>query len=126
MVSSGTSSFTNMLARDFLVGSKEKQDYESTPGRKSKMGGGGQKTFRSPAVVPFMFSLTWGLDSSEEVGTHPRKGCGSELRPSPAICSVVGPVGAQPFQQPQSFVGQMEESASVRLGWLMGGGGDKK
>lgn len=108
------------------MGSKEKQDCEPTPGRKSKMGGGGgQKTFRSPAVVPFMFSLTWGLDSSEEVGTHPRKGCGSVLRPPPAICSAVGPVGAQPFQQPQSFVGQTE-SASVGLGWVNGGsGGDR-
>lgn len=83
-----------MLAQDFLVGPKEKQDCEPTPGRKKR---------RSPAVVPFMFSLTWGLDSSEEVGTHPREGCGSGLRPPPTICSVVGPVGAHPFKQPQKL-----------------------
>lgn len=55
-VSSGT--FSSMLAQDFLVGSKEKQDCESTPGRKRKRGSGRQKAFRSPAVVPFLFSLT--------------------------------------------------------------------
>lgn len=35
----------------------------------------------SPAVVPFMFSLTWGLDGSEAVGASPREGCGSGLQP---------------------------------------------
>lgn len=35
----------------------------------------------SLAVIPFMFSLTQGWDSSEEAGTHPREGCGSGLGP---------------------------------------------
>ena len=99
MVSSGTFEF--MLAQDFLVGSKEKQDCEPTPGRRREMSGGRQKALRSPAVVPLMFSLTWGLDGPEEVDTPPREGCGCGLRPPPTTCSAVGPAGAQPFRQPQ-------------------------
>lgn len=36
---------------------------------------------------PFTSSLTWCLASSEEVGAHPREGCGSGLAsPSPRLC----------------------------------------
>lgn len=65
------------------------------------MGGGGQKAFMSPAVIPFMFSLTLGLDSSQEVGTNSREGCGSGLSPPGALCSAVEAGSSQLFQQPQ-------------------------
>lgn len=99
-LSSFFGTFPFMLAQALLVGSKTKQDCGPIPGRKSKMGGGSQKAFMSPAVIPFMFSLTQGLESSQEVGTNPREGCDSGLRPLPALCSVVGAGVTLLFQQP--------------------------
>lgn len=74
---------------------------------------------RSPAVVPFMFSLTWGLDSSEVVGASPREGCGSGLGPlqAPQLCGGGWRHSALWAGSLKGSVGG-PLSASAGLGWV--------
>lgn len=84
-----------MLAQGFPGGYQGTMDCEPTPGSKRKTG------WCLLLWAYSHFSLTWGLDRSEEVGASPREGCGSGLGPPllPSALNAVVEAGvAQPFR----------------------------
>lgn len=72
----------------------------------------------APAVVPFMFSLTWGLDSSEVVGASPREGCGSGLGPPQPSSLWWRQEALSPLSRQPQRLCWWALSASARPGWV--------